>query len=102
VHSDQNLKSLNFQGNQVTDFQAVKQKETIVRIFLYKICTIAFQIPDKEHLQVSMVDSLAVAITHTINKLLEVSPGFGFTKTSMMNLHNHYNITTKFESKRRK
>lgn len=33
VHSDQNLKSLNFPGNQVKDFQAVKQKETIVRIF---------------------------------------------------------------------
>lgn len=50
VHSDQNLKSLNFPGNQVKDFQAVKQKETIVRIFWNKKFTIAFQIPANEHL----------------------------------------------------
>lgn len=34
-----------------------------------------------------MEDSFTVAITHTINKLLEISSRFGFTESSMMNLY---------------
>lgn len=41
---------------------------------------------DKEHLQISVVDSLAVAIVHTVNKLLEIFPGFSFTESSTVNL----------------
>lgn len=38
----------------------------------------------ENYLQISMVDSLTMAIFHTINKLLEVSPRFSFTKTFLM------------------
>ncbi|RHN56307.1 hypothetical protein MtrunA17_Chr5g0428041 [Medicago truncatula] len=37
-----------------------------------------------------MINSLTVAIIYTVNKLLEVSPSFSFTKTPMVYLHRYY------------